>query len=120
METKFIWVVNFGDNDFDDLNCAFDNFKTAKEAVQTIFGKVSAVTLLGRILSWKMKTLKMNGQFIHLTMLVKMPAFWQILTLTSSQPLYLTILFLLIEKFGNPKSGFPFFIYLLEIIYIFI
>ena len=43
METKFIWVVNFGDNDFDDLNCAFDNFKTAKEAVQTIFGKVSAV-----------------------------------------------------------------------------
>ena len=43
METKFIWVVNFGDNDFDDLNCAFDNFKSAKEAVQTIFGKVSAV-----------------------------------------------------------------------------
>ena len=43
METKFIWVVNFGDNDFDDLNCAFDNFKTAKEAVQTIFGKISAV-----------------------------------------------------------------------------
>ena len=43
METKFIWTVSFGDNDFDDLNCAFDNFKTAKEAVQTIFGKVSAV-----------------------------------------------------------------------------
>ena len=43
METKFIWVVNFGDNDFDDLNCAFDNFKSAKEAVQTIFGKISAV-----------------------------------------------------------------------------
>ena len=43
METKFIWVVNFGDNDFDDLNCAFDNFKSAKEAVQTIFDKVSAV-----------------------------------------------------------------------------
>ena len=43
METKFIWVVNFGDNDFDDLNCAFDNFKSAKEAVQTILGKVSAV-----------------------------------------------------------------------------
>ena len=43
METKFIWTVSFGDNDFDDLNCAFDNFKSAKEAVQTIFGKVSAV-----------------------------------------------------------------------------
>ena len=43
METKFIWVVSFGDNDFDDLNCAFDNFKSAKEAVQTIFGKISAV-----------------------------------------------------------------------------
>ena len=43
METKFIWTVSFGDNDFDDLNCAFDNFKSAKGAVQTIFGKVSAV-----------------------------------------------------------------------------
>ena len=43
METKFIWVVNFGDNDFDNLNCAFDNFKSAKEAVQTIFDKISAV-----------------------------------------------------------------------------
>ena len=43
METKFIWVVSFGNNDFDDLNCAFDNFKSAKEAVQTIFGKISAV-----------------------------------------------------------------------------
>ena len=43
MEKKFIWVVNFNNNDFDDLNCAFDNFKTAKEAVQTIFGKISAV-----------------------------------------------------------------------------
>lgn len=43
METKFIWTVSFGDNDFDDLNCAFDNFKSAKEAVQTIFGKISAV-----------------------------------------------------------------------------
>ena len=43
METKFIWTVSFGDNDFDDLNCAFDNFKSAKEAVQAIFGKVSAV-----------------------------------------------------------------------------
>ena len=43
METKFIWVVNFGDNDFDDLNCAFGTFEEAKEAVQTIFGKVSSV-----------------------------------------------------------------------------
>lgn len=43
MKTKFIWTVSFGDNDFDDLNCAFDNFKSAKEAVQTIFGKISAV-----------------------------------------------------------------------------
>lgn len=43
METKFIWVVSFGNNDFDDLNCAFDNFKSAKEAVQTIFDKISAV-----------------------------------------------------------------------------
>ena len=43
MEKKFIWVVNFSNNDFDDLNCAFDNFKSAKEAVQTIFGKISAV-----------------------------------------------------------------------------
>ena len=43
MEKKFIWVVSFGNNDFDDLNCAFDNFKSAKEAVQTIFDKISAV-----------------------------------------------------------------------------
>ena len=43
METKFIWVVSFGNNDFDDLNCAFNNFKSAKEAVQTIFDKISAV-----------------------------------------------------------------------------
>ena len=43
MEKKFIWVVNFSNNDFDDLNCAFDNFKSAKEAVQTIFDKISAV-----------------------------------------------------------------------------
>lgn len=42
MEKKFIWVVSFGNNDFDDLNCAFDNFKSAKEAVQTIFDKISA------------------------------------------------------------------------------
>lgn len=42
METKFIWTVSFGDNDFDDLNCAFDNFKSAKEAVQAIFVIVSA------------------------------------------------------------------------------
>ena len=43
METKFIWTVSFGDNYFDDLNCAFYNFKSAKEAVQTIFDKVFAV-----------------------------------------------------------------------------
>lgn len=43
METKFIWPVNFSNNDFNDLNCAFDNFESAKEAVQTIFDKVSAV-----------------------------------------------------------------------------
>lgn len=42
METKFIWTVSFGDNDFDDLNCAFDNFKSAKEAAQAIFAIVSA------------------------------------------------------------------------------
>lgn len=43
METKFIWPVNFSNNDFNDLNCAFDNFESAKEAVQTIFDKISAV-----------------------------------------------------------------------------
>ena len=42
METKLIWTVSFGDNDFDDLNCAFDNFKSAKEAAQAIFAIVSA------------------------------------------------------------------------------
>lgn len=41
METKFIWVVHFEEADFNDLDCAFDNFETAKEAVQTIFDKVS-------------------------------------------------------------------------------
>ena len=43
METKFIWVVHFEEADFSDLDCAFDNFEKAKEAVQTIFDKVSAV-----------------------------------------------------------------------------
>ena len=43
METKFIWVVHFEEADFTDLDCAFDTFEKAKEAVQTIFGKVSAV-----------------------------------------------------------------------------
>ena len=43
METKFIWVVHFEEADFTDLDCAFDTFKKAKEAVQTIFDKVSAV-----------------------------------------------------------------------------
>lgn len=43
METKFIWPVSFSNNDFNDLNCAFDNFESAKEAVQTIFDKISAV-----------------------------------------------------------------------------
>lgn len=43
METKFIWVVHFEGADFNDLDCAFDSFETAKEAVQTIFDKVSAV-----------------------------------------------------------------------------
>lgn len=43
METKFIWVIHFEEADFNDLDCAFDNFETAKEAVQTIFDKVSAV-----------------------------------------------------------------------------
>mgnify|MGYP006956373090 CR=1 FL=1 len=43
MEKGFIWVVSFGNNDFDDLNCAFDNFEDAKDAVQTIFDKISAV-----------------------------------------------------------------------------
>lgn len=42
METKSIWLVSFGNNDLDDLNCAFDNFEKAKEAVQTIFNKISA------------------------------------------------------------------------------
>lgn len=43
METKFIWVVHFEEADFTDLDCAFDTFEKAKEAVQTIFDKVSAV-----------------------------------------------------------------------------
>lgn len=43
METKFIWVVHFEEADFTDLDCAFDTFEKAKEAVQTIFNKVSAV-----------------------------------------------------------------------------
>lgn len=43
METKFIWPVSFSNNDFNDLNCAFDNFESAKEAVQTIFDKISTV-----------------------------------------------------------------------------
>lgn len=84
METKFIWVVNFGDNDFDDLNCAFDNFKSAKEAVQTIFGKVSAVNPAWQNFKLEDEDDEMNGQFIHLTMLVKTPTFWKILTLTLS------------------------------------
>ena len=40
METKFIWTVSFGDNDFDDLNCAFDNFKSAKKINKLFFPKV--------------------------------------------------------------------------------
>lgn len=43
METKFIWIVHFEEDDFTDLDCAFDTFEKAKEAVQTIFDKVSAV-----------------------------------------------------------------------------
>ena len=43
METKFIWTVHFEEADFTDLDCAFDTFEKAKEAVQTIFDKVSAV-----------------------------------------------------------------------------
>lgn len=43
MGTKFIWVVHFEEADFTDLDCAFDTFEKAKEAVQTIFDKVSAV-----------------------------------------------------------------------------
>lgn len=43
MGTKFIWVVHFEEADFNDLDCAFDSFEKAKEAVQTIFDKVSAV-----------------------------------------------------------------------------
>lgn len=43
METKFIWVVHFEESDFTDLDCAFDSFEKAKEAVQTIFDKISAV-----------------------------------------------------------------------------
>ena len=43
METKFIWVVHFEEANFNDLDCAFDTFEKAKEAVQTIFDKVSAV-----------------------------------------------------------------------------
>ena len=43
METKLIWVVHFEESDFTDLDCAFNSFEKAKEAVQTIFGKVSAV-----------------------------------------------------------------------------
>lgn len=84
METKFIWVVNFGDNDFDDLNCAFDNFKSAKEAVQTIFGKVSAVNPAWQNFKLEDEDDEMNGQFIHLTMLARTLTFWQILTLTLS------------------------------------
>ena len=42
METKLIWVVHFEEADFTDLDCAFDNFKSAKEAVQAIFAIVSA------------------------------------------------------------------------------
>lgn len=43
MGTKFIWVVHFEEADFNDLDCAFDSFEKAKEAVQTIFDKVSTV-----------------------------------------------------------------------------
>ena len=43
METMFIWVVHFEEADFTDLYFAFDTFEKAKEAVQTIFDKVSAV-----------------------------------------------------------------------------
>ena len=43
METKFIWTVHFEEADFTDLDCAFGTFEKAKEAVQTIFGKISAV-----------------------------------------------------------------------------
>ena len=43
METKFIWVVHFEEHDFNDLDCAFDTFEKAKEAVLTIFNKVSTL-----------------------------------------------------------------------------
>lgn len=43
METKFIWVIDFRECDFQDLNCAFDTFEKAKAGVQEIFDKVSAV-----------------------------------------------------------------------------
>lgn len=43
METKFIWLVDFRECDFQELNCAFDSFEKAKNAVQEIFSRVSAV-----------------------------------------------------------------------------
>lgn len=43
MEIKFIWVIDFRECDFQELNCAFDTFEKAKAGVQEIFDKVSAV-----------------------------------------------------------------------------
>lgn len=43
MEKKYLYSVHFEESDFQDLNCVFDTYQKAKEAVQTIFDKVSAV-----------------------------------------------------------------------------
>ena len=45
MKTKFIWVVHFEESDFTDLDCAFNTFEKAKEAVQLIFDKGQVVII---------------------------------------------------------------------------
>ena len=57
MGTKFIWVVHFEEADFNDLDCAFDSFEKAKEAVQTIFDKVSAINP-----AWQVELAKLHLQ----------------------------------------------------------
>lgn len=41
METKYLYSVHFEESDFQDLDCVFDTYKKAKEAVKDIFSEVS-------------------------------------------------------------------------------
>ena len=41
MVRKYLYSVHFEESDFQDLDCVFDTYKKAKEAVKDIFSEVS-------------------------------------------------------------------------------